>query len=69
LPTNHKYLKNKKDFYVGRVEKDVALPHLLGEELYDMMLKYGDSMFGFQYGKHKFLGFGLTHNWVKRNIF
>jgi len=69
LPTNHKYLKNKNDFFIGRVEKDVAPPHLLGEELYDMMLEYGDSMFGFQYGKHKFLGFDLTYNWVKRNIF
>ena len=26
-------------------------------------------MFGFQVGKQKFPGFGLTHNWVKRSIF
>ena len=26
-------------------------------------------MFGFQSGKQKFPGFGLTHNWVKRSIF
>jgi len=69
LPTNHKYLKNKKDFFIDRVEKNIAPPYLLGEELYDMMLEYGDSMFDFQYGKHKFLGFGLTYNWVKRSIF
>ena len=26
-------------------------------------------MFDLQSGKQKFLGFGLTHNWVKRSIF
>ena len=26
-------------------------------------------MFGLQSGKHKFLGYGLTQNWVKRSIF
>jgi hypothetical protein len=24
LPHNHRYRKNRKDFYVGRVEKDIA---------------------------------------------
>jgi hypothetical protein len=37
LPTDHKYRKNKKDFFVGRVEIDVAPQLLLGEELYDVM--------------------------------
>ena len=36
LPLNHRYRKNRKDFFVGRVEKDVASPRLSGEEL--MML-------------------------------
>jgi hypothetical protein len=31
--------------------------------------KYGDIVFGLQSGKHKFPGYGLTHNWVKRSIF
>jgi hypothetical protein len=28
---DHRYIKNRKDFFVGRVEKDVTLPHLSGE--------------------------------------
>jgi len=28
LPLNHRYRKNRKDFFVGRVEKDVASPRL-----------------------------------------
>ena len=37
LPPNHRYKKNKKDFFVGRVEKDVAPPRLSGEELFDVV--------------------------------
>jgi hypothetical protein len=69
LPTNHKYKRNKKDFFVSRVKKDVAPPRLSGEELYNIVSKYGDIVFGFQSGKQKFPGFGLTHNWVKQSIF
>jgi len=69
LPYNHRYRKNRKDFFVGRVENDVAPPRLSGEELFDVVSKYGDIVFGVQSGKQKFSGFGLTHNWVKRSIF
>jgi hypothetical protein len=69
LPLNHRYRKNKKDFFVGRVEKDVASPRLSGEELLDVVSEYGDIVFGLQSGKQKFSGFGLPHNWVKRSIF
>jgi hypothetical protein len=62
LPTNHEYKKNKKDFFVSRVKKDVAPPRLSGEELYNIVSKYGDIVFGFQSGKQKFPGFGLTRN-------
>ena len=65
LPPNHRYKKNIKDFFVGRVEKDVAPPCLSGEELLDIVLEYSDILFGLQLGKQKFPGFGLTHNWVK----
>jgi hypothetical protein len=65
LPTNHRYRKNRKDFFVGKVEKDVAPPRLFGEELHDVVLEYGDIVFSFQSGKKKFPSFGLTHNWVK----
>jgi hypothetical protein len=69
LPLNHKYRKNKNDFLVGKVEKDVAPSHLSGEELFDVVSEYGEIVFGFQSGKQMFSGFGLTHNWVKRSIF
>jgi len=69
LPPYHRYRKNMKDFFVGRVEKDVAPPCLSGEELHDVVSEYGDIVFGLQSGKQKFLDFGLAHNWVKRNIF
>jgi hypothetical protein len=62
LPPNHRYIN---DFFVGRVEKDVASPCLFGEELLDVVSEYGDIVFGLQSGKQKFPGFGLTHNWVK----
>jgi hypothetical protein len=42
LPPNHRYKKNIKDFFVGRVEKDVAPPRLSGEELHDVVSEYGD---------------------------
>jgi hypothetical protein len=69
LPLHHRYRKNRKDFFVGRVEKDVASLRLSGEELHDVVSEYSDIVFGLQSGKQKFPGFGLTHNWVKRSIF
>jgi len=51
LPHNHRYRKNRKDFFVGRIEKDVAPPHLSGEELHDVVSEYGDIVFGLQSGK------------------
>jgi len=51
LSHNHKYRKNRKDFFVGRVEKDVAPPRLSSEELHDVVLEYGDIVFGLQSGK------------------
>jgi hypothetical protein len=51
LPTNHKYRKNRKDFFVGRVEKDVAPPCLSGEELDDVVSEYDNFVFGFQSSK------------------
>jgi hypothetical protein len=62
---NHRYIKNIKDFFIGRVEKDVAPPYLFGEELHDVVSEYGDIVFGFQSSKQKFPGFSLTYNWVK----
>jgi hypothetical protein len=51
LLTDHKFRKNKKDFLVDRVERDVASPLFSGEELYDVVSEYNDIVFGFQSGK------------------
>jgi len=69
LPINHKYRKNKNVFFFIRVKREVAPFLLSSEELYDVVSKYSDIVFGFQSNKQKFSGFGLTHNWVKRSIF
>jgi len=61
--------KNIKALFVGKVKMDVAPPLLLGKELYSMVSKYGDLVFGFQSNKHKFLGYDLTHDWIKQSIF
>jgi hypothetical protein len=57
------------DFFVDRFERDVAPSFILSEKLYDVVLEYGDIVFGFQFSKQKFPGLYLTHNWVKRSIF
>jgi hypothetical protein len=62
LPTVHKFKKNKKDLFVSIVERHVVSLLLSGEELYDVVSKYGDIIFGFQSIKEKFSSFGLIHN-------
>jgi len=37
LPINHKYSKSIKDFFVGKVKRNVAPPIPLNEDLYDMV--------------------------------
>ena len=69
MPPNHSYRKNIKDFFVGRIEKDVAPLCLFGEELHDVVSEYGAIVFGLQSGKQKFPCFGLTYIWVKQSIF
>jgi hypothetical protein len=65
LPIDHKYKKNKNDFFIGRVENDVALPVPSKGEMYDVISQYEGIVFDFQSGKQKFSGFDVTHNWVK----
>ena len=45
LPPNHRYRKNRNDFFVGRVEKNVAPLRLSGEELHNVVSEYGDIIF------------------------
>ena len=69
LATNHKYKRNRNDFFIGKAEKDVATSRFSSEELHDVVSEYDDIVFGFQSCKQKFHGLCLTHNWVKRSIF
>ncbi|KAL9366182.1 hypothetical protein Peur_037381 [Populus x canadensis] len=47
-------MENNKAFTLTyRVEKDVAPPRLSGEELFDVVLEYGDIVFGLQSGEDK----------------
>ena len=62
LANGYKFRKNIEDLFVGRVKRDVAPPLFLGEELYNVVLKFDDIVFDFQSSKQKFLDFGLTHN-------
>jgi hypothetical protein len=62
LLTDHKYRNNIKDFFVGRVERDIAPPIPLSKEFYDMVSQYEGIIFDFQSGKQKFLGFRVTDN-------
>ena len=41
------YDVSRKNIFVSKVERDIALPLLSGEELYNMVLEYDDIMFGF----------------------
>jgi hypothetical protein len=59
---DYKHRKNKKEFFAGKVEMDIALSLPSSEELYDVVSEYVNIMFGFQFGKQKFSSFGLTHN-------
>jgi len=53
LPTKNKYRKNQKNFFVGRVERDVILLVPSSEELYDVVLWFESIVFGFQSKKEK----------------
>jgi hypothetical protein len=41
------YRKNRNDFFIGKVKKNVAPPRLSSEELHDVVSECGDIVFGF----------------------
>ena len=47
LPIDHRYRKNNNDFLLAKLKKDVAPPCFSSEKLYDVVLEYGDIVFGF----------------------
>jgi len=70
LPPNHRYRKNRNDFFVGKAEKELHPRVFLVK---NCMMLYQSTVIlclvSNQSGKQKFPSFGLTHNWVKRSIF
>jgi hypothetical protein len=68
LPTYHKYRKNKNDFFVGRVERDVAPSVPSGEKFYNVVSYYDYIMFGFQFDKQKVSWLWCAYNWIKQSI-
>jgi hypothetical protein len=51
LPIDYKYKRNKNDFFIGRVERDVALLVLSVEKLYDVVSQHEGIVFSFQSAK------------------
>jgi hypothetical protein len=48
-----------------KAKKDVILLVLLCKELYDVISRYKNIVFDFQFSKHKFSSFGVPHDWVE----
>jgi hypothetical protein len=70
LPSNHKYRKNRNDFFLlVELKRMLYPPRLSGEELHNVVSRYCDIVFGLQSGKQKFPSFGLTYIWVKQSIY
>jgi hypothetical protein len=51
LATSHKYKRNKNDFFVGRVERDIAPLIPSGEDMYHVVSYYKGVVFDFQSDK------------------
>lgn len=62
IVTHRKYIKDKKYVFAGRVKRDIAPLLSSHEKIYDVLSKYNDIVYDFQFCKQKFSGFGLTHN-------
>ncbi|GLT86796.1 hypothetical protein SLE2022_049140 [Rubroshorea leprosula] len=68
LPPKHPFRKDKKIFYVNRVEK-APPPRLDGSLIEERVNQLLDIVFGLPLRKQSIPGFGVFHNWVKRSIF
>ncbi|GLT26241.1 hypothetical protein SLA2020_013230 [Shorea laevis] len=69
LPPRHPFRKDKKNFYLNRVEKSPSPPRLDGTLMEERVNQLPDIVFGQPLRKHSIAGFGVFHNWVKRSIF
>ncbi|GLT98389.1 hypothetical protein SLE2022_158960 [Rubroshorea leprosula] len=70
LPPKHPFRRDKKNFYLNRVEKSRPPPRLDGTLMEERVNQLPDIVFGQPLRqKHSIAGFGVFHNWVKRSIF
>ena len=68
LPPNHPF-RRQRDKFSKRVDHDSPIQRLSGEEVLQRLDGIEDLPFGIKCGKQKPLGFGVSHNWVKKSIF
>ncbi|GLT41667.1 hypothetical protein SLA2020_157120 [Shorea laevis] len=69
LPPTHPFRRDKKNFYVNRIERSPPPPRLDGHLIEERVNQLPDIIFGQSVRKQSIPGFGVSHNWVKRSIF
>ncbi|XP_074352803.1 uncharacterized protein LOC141691955 [Apium graveolens] len=67
LPEYHPFRTNRKNFRKGKVENDIPAPRLSGTDMRSCVMRLPDVPFG--KNDKKIIGFGESHNWVRKSIF
>ncbi|KAL0411861.1 UNVERIFIED_CONTAM: hypothetical protein Slati_3775800 [Sesamum latifolium] len=66
LPLDHPYRRNKKTFTKNRVERKVARPRLMGEQIRDWIEEFSHAV---EVPLSLPDGYGIEHKWTKKSIF
>ncbi|KAL0455300.1 UNVERIFIED_CONTAM: hypothetical protein Slati_0869200 [Sesamum latifolium] len=66
LPPNHPYRRNKKAFTKNRVERKVARPRLMGEQIRDWVEEFSPAV---EVPLSLPDGYGIEYKWTKKSIF
>ena len=72
LPIRHSFRRDRNQFRVGHVEKASPPPLLTGEQIWTQVCSLPTVYDGVPHGSRQYrkpVGFGVTHNWVKKSIF
>ncbi|XP_074323740.1 uncharacterized protein LOC141660653 [Apium graveolens] len=67
LPEDHPFRRNRENFRKGKVENDIPVPRLSGTDMRSCVMRLPDVPFG--KNDKKIIGFGESHNWVRKSIF
>ncbi|GLT26338.1 hypothetical protein SLA2020_014160 [Shorea laevis] len=65
LPPTHPFRRDKKNFYVNRIERSPPPPRLDGHLMEERVNQLPDIIFGQSVRKQSIQGFGVSHNWAK----